>query len=102
MHSVRGRWTVIGACAALSLSACTESNGYSEPGARPQIVNVAGPKDAVVTCDPKAVGGACALPISVTFRLPEDQFVWKAIVRFQGDGGDQGVDRDYLVDYTYG
>lgn len=81
---------------------CNDSAGYSEPAPRPQIVNVQGPKDSVVTCDPKATGGACPLAISVTFRLPEDQFVWKAYVRFQGDGSDDGVDRPYLLEYTYG
>jgi hypothetical protein len=81
---------------------CNDSAGYDEPAPRPQIVNVQGPKDSVVTCDPKATGGACPLAISVTFRLPEDQFVWKAYVRFQGDGSDDGVDRPYLLEYTYG
>jgi hypothetical protein len=33
----------------------------------------------------------------VIFRLPADQFVWKALVRFQGDGSDLGVDRDYSI-----
>lgn len=65
-------------------------------------MSVAGPKDSVVACDPKVVGGACALPLSVTFRLPEDQFVSKALVRFQGDGSDQGVDREYLLDQVFG
>lgn len=73
-----------------------------EPGPRPQIVQVTGPKDSTVACDPKAVGGACALPISVTFRLQADQFVQKALVRFQGDGSDQGVDRAYLLDQVFG
>jgi hypothetical protein len=65
-------------------------------------VDAAGPKDAVVACEPKAVGGACPLAIRVTFRLREDQFVNKAIVRFQGDGGDVGVDRAYLLNATFG
>jgi hypothetical protein len=81
---------------------CNDSAGYSEPAPRPQIVGVQGPKDAVVTCDPKTTGGACPVAISVTFRLPEDQFVWKAYVAFQGDGSDDGVDRPYLLEYTYG
>ena len=88
--------------AATLLPACNDSSGAGEAGPRPVIANAAGPKDSVVACDPKVVGGACALALSVTFRLPEDQFVWKALVRFQGDGTDQGVDRAYMLDQTYG
>ncbi len=92
------------ACLALqaSVAACTDSSEYVVPGPRPQIVSVTGPKDAIVMCDPSKVGGACALPISVRFRLPEDQFVSKALVRFQGDGSAQGVDRAYVLEPTFG
>jgi hypothetical protein len=93
------------ACAALGLTAlpaCNGSDGYTEPGPRPQIVSMNGPADAVLACDPATVGGACPLPIHVKFRLPEDHFVWKAYVRFQNDGSEDGVDRVYLVAPTYG
>src|SRR5690606_16419496 len=43
-------------------------------------------------------GGNCPLPINVTFRLAEPHFVSKAIVRFQGDGSDEGVDRNYPIE----
>jgi hypothetical protein len=84
----------------LALSACNDSKGYSEPGPRPQIVDVTAP--ASVECNSALSGGACPLQIGVTFRLPEDQFVWKAYVRFQADGSDFGVDRGYLLPNTYG
>lgn len=103
MSRVRIAVAVATAALATCITAgCTDSSAYDAPGPRPQIVAVAGPKDAAVACDPEVVGGACALPVSVTFRLPEDQFVSKAILRFQGDGGDQGVDRAYSVDPTFG
>jgi hypothetical protein len=102
-RSVRSAAPSVFIAAALGcIVGCNTSNEYSEPGPRPQILNAAGPKDAVVSCDPATVGGACPLPVSVTFRLPEDQFVWKALVRFQGDGSDQGVDRAYLLDQVFG
>lgn len=82
--------------------ACNSSDGYSEPGPRPQVVSVVGPRDNVVVCDPAAVGGACAFTLDIAFRLPEDQFVWRAYVRFQGDGSDDGVDRGYLTTVAYG
>jgi len=91
------------ACAALGITpACNGSDGYTEPGPRPQIVRMSGPQEGVLACDPSTVGGSCPLPIRVTFRLPEDHFVWKAYVRFQNDGSEDGVDRIYLVDPTYG
>ena len=85
-----------------AIVACNESDGFTEPGPIPQIVNASGPAGAVVTCDPRTAGGGCPLPITVRFRLPEDQFVWKAYVRFQGDGSDLGVDRGYPLERTFG
>ena len=82
--------------------ACNDSQRYVEPGPIPQIVSVAGPKDGVVRCSPDKSGGACPLPLGVSFRLAEDRFVSKAYVRFQGDGSDVGVDRGYLVTSTWG
>jgi hypothetical protein len=93
------RWLLF---AVALLAACNDSSGFSPPGVRPTIVKAAGPKDATVSCDPKETGGACGLPITVTFRLPADQFVWKAYVRFQGDGGDTGIDHGYLLDRQFG
>ena len=84
------------------IGGCAETSGDADQGPRPQIVAVSGPKSAVVVCDPATTGGSCPLPIEVTFRLAEDQFVWKAYVRFQGDGGDDGVDRGYLLERTSG
>jgi hypothetical protein len=86
----------------LLVAAFNDSSGIAELGPRPQIVAIAGPRDGVVACDPAVVGGACPLPINVTFRLAEPHFVTKAIVRFQGDGGDDGVDRDYPVENALG
>jgi hypothetical protein len=86
----------------LGVAACNDSSGYVEPGPRPQIVAVAGPRDGVIACDPNVVGGSCPLPIDVTFRLAENHFVTKAIVRFQGDGSDDGVDRNYVVENAVG
>lgn len=83
-------------------AACNDSKGYDEPGPRPLIISVAGPKDSIVQCNPEATGGACPVPVSVTFRLPEDQFIRKAYVRFQGDGSDDGVDRGYPLESAYG
>jgi hypothetical protein len=90
------------ACACVAMAACDESNGDSAPRVRPQIIAASGPKDSVLACDPKASGGSCPLPISVTFRLPKDQFVWKALVRFDGDGSETGVDRGYVIPNTFG
>ena len=77
--------------------ACNDSSEYLEPGPRPQVVGVTGPRNGAVACDPDTVGGSCLIPIAVTFRLPAEHFVWKVKVRFQGDGGDEGVDRGYLI-----
>lgn len=87
---------------ATGIIGCNDSAGYSEPAPRPQIVGVAGPKDSVVTCDPSVTGGTCAVPVTVTFRLADTELVWKAYVRFQGDGSEEGVDRAYLLPPTYG
>jgi hypothetical protein len=87
---------------ALALAACDDESTGAPPGPPPQIVAVAGPANGIVACDPAATGGTCALPITITFRLPEPEFVWKAYVRFQGDGTDAGVDRGYLLPYTIG
>lgn len=92
----------------LAAPACTHSDGWSEPGPRPQIVNVVGPSlnlgktRDTVECDPEKSGGACPMTVSVSFILPEDQVVTKAIVRFQNDGSDEGVDRHYLIEPVYG
>lgn len=88
--------------AAFLVVACNESDVAHEPLPEPQIISVTGPKDGIVTCEPKAGGGACPIAISYVFRLPEAQFVQKAIVRFQGDGSDVGVDRQYALEPTFG
>jgi hypothetical protein len=95
-------WTILTVAFSLLASGCTDSSGYSEPGPRPQIVAIAGPPSSAVVCDPEQTGGACPLSIRITFRLPPEHFVWKAYVRFQGDGGDTGVDRGYLIPLTFG
>ncbi|MBX3206571.1 MAG: hypothetical protein KF764_15975 [Labilithrix sp.] len=92
----------------LASAACTRSDGWTEPGARPQIVSVTGPSleggtvRNTVECKPEATGGACPIAVAISFRLPEDQFVWKAYVRFQNDGSEDGVEREYLVEPRYG
>ncbi|MBX3221758.1 MAG: hypothetical protein KF795_14675 [Labilithrix sp.] len=92
----------------LASAACTRSDGWTEPGARPQIVSVTGPSleggtvRNTVECSAKNSGGACPLAVTVSFRLPEDQFVSKAYVRFQNDGSEDGVDREYLLEPRYG
>jgi hypothetical protein len=90
----------LGLC--LALWACNDSNGFDSPELQPQIVTASGPKGGVVACDPATVGGQCPLPVTVTFRLPKEQFVSKAYVRFQGDGSDTGVDRGYTLPQTFG
>ncbi len=88
--------------------ACTHSDGWSEPGPRPQVTRVVGPSindgrtRDTVQCSPKVSGGACPMTVTVYFTLPEDQFVSKAYVRFQGDGSDEGVDREYILEPRYG
>ena len=90
-------WIVSGmvACATLvalvPMPACNDSKGYHEPSSTLRIVSVTGPKDNALTCDSRANTGACPFSVNVTFRLPAEQFVWKAYVRFQGDGDDVGV-----------
>ncbi len=86
----------------LLVSACNDSSEYEVAPPRPQITKVEGPTGNAVLCDPATTGGVCPLAIKVTFRLPEDQLVTKAIVRFQGDGNDIGVDRAYALPVTYG
>lgn len=73
-----------------------------DPAQVPQIISVAGPAGGGVRCHPADTGGNCPLPITVTFRLPKDQFVTRAVVAFQGDGSDVGVDRYYAVPNTFG
>ena len=96
-------WIVSGmvACATLvalvPMPACNDSKGYHEPSSTLRIVSVTGPKDNALTCDSRANTGACPFSVNVTFRLPAEQFVWKAYVRFQGDGDDVGVDRAFDV-----
>ena len=85
-----------------AVPACNDSKGYDEPSTSLRIVSISGPKDNVVHYDPDSNSGACPLPLGVTFRLPEDQAVSRAYVRFQGDGNDVGVDRGFLVEQTYG
>lgn len=85
-----------------SAAACNDSSTYEAPGVQPQIVSATGPAGSTVVCHPVDTGGNCPLPIKVTFRLPKDQFVTRAIIRFQSDGSDVGVDRFYAVPPTYG
>lgn len=86
----------------IAMPACNDSKGYDEPSTSLRIVSISGPKDNVVHYDPNSNSGACPLPLGVVFRLPEDQVVTRAYVRFQGDGGDLGVDRGFLVEQTHG
>lgn len=79
------------------VAGCDDGNGVVGSGAKPQIVSAVGPKDNVVACDPAVSGGSCPLPISLSFRLAKGEIVSKAIVRFQGDGSDTGVDHGYSV-----
>jgi hypothetical protein len=83
---------------ALAAVACNDGTAVTDQAFQPQIVTVQGPPNGVVTCDPTTVGGVCPFGISVTFRLPKAQYVWKAYVRFHGDGSDTGVDRGYLLE----
>lgn len=69
---------------------------------RPQIISVTGPVGGGVSCRPVDAGGNCPLPLKVTFRLPAGQYIAKAIVTFQGDGSDIGIDRFYAVPFTFG
>ncbi|MBX3225945.1 MAG: hypothetical protein KIT84_29785 [Labilithrix sp.] len=92
----------VGVLALAFAAACDDSSAYEPPGIQPQIVTVIGPAGATVVCHPVDTGGNCPLPITVTFRLPKEQFVTRAVVRFQGDGSDVGYDRIYAVSPTYG
>ncbi len=85
-----------------AVPACNDSKGYDEPSTSLRIVGISGPKDNVVHYDPDSNSGACPLSLGIIFRLPEDQLVTRAYVRFQGDGNDVGVDRGFLVEHTYG
>jgi len=86
----------------VAAAACNDSSTYEPPGIQPQIITATGPTGATVVCHPVDSGGNCPLPITVAFRLPKDQFVTRAIVRFQGDGSDIGIDRTYSVDPASG
>jgi len=88
--------------ALLALAACDDGGSGAPPGPEPVIVAATGPANGVAACDPAASGGNCVLPVTVTFRLLEPEYVWKAYVRFQGDGTDRGVDRGYLLPFTVG
>jgi hypothetical protein len=93
----------LAAAAASPLFACDNSSSiYEPPGVEPQRVRVVGPPGATLHCRPTETGGNCPLPLKVTFQLPQGEFIAKAIVTFQGDGSDTGVDRYYAVPYTYG
>jgi hypothetical protein len=81
---------------------CNDSSGFTPPGPKPQIVSAVGPKDGVVSCDPAVVGGNCPLPINITFRLAQGDLVTRALVRFQGDGSDTGVDRAFPLPNVVG
>ena len=86
----------------LGSAACNDSSAYEPPGIQPQVVTITGPAGATVVCHPVDTGGNCPLPVTIAFRLPKDHFVTRAIIRFQGDGNDVGIDRFYAVDPTYG
>lgn len=91
------------AAAASPLFACDNSSSIVDPvGVKPDVKAVTGPAGGGVRCHPADTGGNCALPIKVTFTLPKGEFIAKAIVSFQGDGSDTGVDRYYAVPFTYG
>lgn len=97
--------------------ACTDTSAdVDATGPDPVIVAVTGPTNNVVQCndpvtltdagtlvDPKEnLGGNCPIVLEITFHLPAGQFVNKARVRFQGDGSNVGVDRDYALPQTFG
>ena len=94
------RASVLSLLSALGAVGCNDGKAVTDTELQPQIVTASGPANGVVTCDPLVTGGVCALPISLTFRLPANQFVWKAYVRFHGDGSDTGVDHAYLLRCT--
>lgn len=95
--------------------ACTDTSADVDvTGPQPQIVAAVGPNGNVVACnDPisdagttgdagQNVGGNCPIAIKVTFHLPAGQIVNKALVRFQGDGSNVGIDRDFVLPPTAG
>src|SRR5512140_3814446 len=94
------RWSLLAFFVASA--ACKDGTDVTTSDLQPQIVTAQGPTNGVVTCDPTTAGGNCPLPSSVTFRLPKDQFVWKAYVRFHGGGSDNGADRGYMLGETFG
>jgi hypothetical protein len=88
-----------------------KSDIYEDKGVEPQIVSAAGPAGGAVTCHPVdsvvdgghiGTGGNCPIEIQVTFHLPAGQFVDKAIVAFEGDGSDVGLERHYELANTFG
>jgi len=85
------------------LLACNDSKEYVTPGPVPQITKVSGPAVASASCTPSdGGGGGCGLMVTVQFRLADGSFVTKAIVRFEGDQNDTGVDHGYVVSPTVG
>jgi hypothetical protein len=86
----------------LLLAACTDSKEYNVPGPTPTIVSASGPRGSIATCNVADGGGSCPLTVHVVFRLAEGSFVTKAILRFEGDQVDTGVDHAYVVPPTYG
>lgn len=123
-------FAALAACslAACSLTV-SGGSGDAAPAEKPQIVDVslvappsardggaveadAGDAGAVeasrsaardaLACDPSASGGSCPMALEIKFRLPPEQFVCKAYLRFQGDGTEDGVDRGYLVERVFG
>lgn len=81
-------------------SSSTYDPKLHDPDFQPQIVSVTGPSG--LRCRPADTGGNCPLPIKVTFKLREGEFITKAVVAFQGDGSDTGADRYYAIPFTYG
>jgi len=105
-HGRRGAVVRALVLSSVLLLACNDSKEYLVPGPVPQIVRVAGVDgDAGVptaSCTPADGGGACPLVVTVVFRLAEGSIVTKAIVRFEGDQNDTGVDHGYVVSPTVG
>ena len=92
--------------------ACTDTSADIDvTGPQPQIVAAVGPPNGVVACnDPvlttdagaivdagENLGGSCPIAVTITFHLPQGQFVNKALVRFQGDGSSDGIDRGFVL-----
>jgi hypothetical protein len=96
---------------------CTDTSADIDvTGPQPQIIAAVGPANGVVACNDPVVttdagtlvdagenlGGNCPISVKLTFHLPPGQFVNKALIRFQGDGSSDGIDRGFTLPQTFG